>query len=214
MTAVLDRPAVPASPASALVCRNCSARYPLGAQHACLECFGPLEIGYDPAALAGVSRADIIAGPHSIWRYAGLLPVGQDPLTRVDSSTGMTPLIRADRLSDELGFTAPVWIKDDSANPTHSFKDRVVSVAITAARELGFRPHRMRVDGESRELGVGPRGPYRHAVDHLHPGRPRTGEGHPDRRLRRHLGYRRLLRRRQPTVASYQSWTSSSRRHS
>ena len=84
MTAVLDRPAVPASPASALVCRNCGARYPLGAQHACLECFGPLEIGYDPAALAGVSRADIIAGPHSIWRYAGLLPVGQDPLTRVD----------------------------------------------------------------------------------------------------------------------------------
>src|SRR6476660_5464330 len=138
MTAVLDRPAVPASPASALVCRNCSARYPLGAQHACLECFGPLEIGYDPAALAGVSRADIIAGPHSIWRYAGLLPVGQDPLSRVDSSTGMTPLIRADRLADELGFSAPVWIKDDSANPTHSFKDRVVSVAITAARELGF----------------------------------------------------------------------------
>src|SRR4029077_10124589 len=73
-----------------------------------------------------------------IWRYAGFLPVGQDPLTRVDSSTGMTPLIRADRLADELGFTAPVWVKDDSANPTHSFKDRVVSVAITAARELGF----------------------------------------------------------------------------
>jgi threonine synthase len=138
MTAVLDRPAVPASPAVALVCRNCSARYPLGAQHACPECFGPLEIGYDPAALAGVARADIAAGPHSIWRYAGLLPVGQDPRTRVDSGTGMTPLIRADRLADELGFTAPVWIKDDSANPTHSFKDRVVSVAITAARELGF----------------------------------------------------------------------------
>jgi threonine synthase len=85
-----------------------------------------------------VSRTDITAGPHSIWRYAGLLPVGQDPLTRVDSGTGMTPLIRADRLADELGFTAPVWVKDDSANPTHSFKDRVVSVAITAARELGF----------------------------------------------------------------------------
>ena len=63
MTAVLDRPAVPASPASALVCRNCSARYPLGAQHACFECFGPLEIGYDPAALAGVSRADIDRRP-------------------------------------------------------------------------------------------------------------------------------------------------------
>jgi len=67
-----------------------------------------------------------------------MLPVGQNPETRVDSGTGMTPLIRADRLADELGFTAPIWVKDDSANPTHSFKDRVVSVAVTAARELGF----------------------------------------------------------------------------
>ncbi len=137
MTALADRPTLP-SPASGLVCRNCGAQYPLGAQHACFECFGPLEIGYDADALARVTRADIEAGPHSLWRYAGLLPVGQDLQTRVDSGTGMTPLIRADRLADELGFTAPVWIKDDSANPTHSFKDRVVSVAITAARELGF----------------------------------------------------------------------------
>jgi threonine synthase len=136
MTAVLD--ARPASPASALVCRNCGAQFPLGAQHACFECFGPLEIGYDAAVLARVTRAEIAKGPHSIWRYAGLLPVGQDPATRVDSGTGMTPLIRADRLGDALGFTAPLWVKDDSANPTHSFKDRVVSVAITAARELGF----------------------------------------------------------------------------
>jgi threonine synthase len=120
------------------VCRNCGARYPLGAQHACFECFGPLEIGYDTDALARVTRAEIEAGPHTIWRYAGLLPVGQDASTRVESNTGMTPLIRADRLADELGFTAPVWVKDDSANPTHSFKDRVVSVAVTAARELGF----------------------------------------------------------------------------
>jgi threonine synthase len=137
MTALLDRPIVP-SPATALVCRNCGAQFPLGPQHACFECFGPLEIGYDPAALARVTHDDIAAGPQSIWRYAGLLPVGQDPAKRVDSNTGMTPLIRADRLADELGFTAPVWVKDDSANPTHSFKDRVVSVAITAARELGF----------------------------------------------------------------------------
>src|SRR5436305_5148126 len=135
MTAVVSRSA---SPASALVCRNCGAEYPLGPQHACFECFGPLEIGYDSDALARVTHADIEAGPHSIWRYAGLLPVGQSPQTRVDSGTGMTPLIRADRLADELGFSAPLWIKDDSANPTHSFKDRVVSVAITAARELGF----------------------------------------------------------------------------
>ncbi len=138
MTAVIHRPASAASPASGLVCRNCGATYPLGAQHACFECFGPLEIGYDTAALAAVTRAQIEAGPHSIWRYAPLLPVGQDPETRVDSGTGMTPLIRADRLGAELGFTAPLWVKDDSANPTHSFKDRVVSVAITAARELGF----------------------------------------------------------------------------
>ncbi len=137
MTAVVDRPTLP-SPASGLICRNCGARFPLGAQHACFECFGPLEVEYDDAALARVTHADIEAGPHSLWRYAGLLPVGQDPATRVESSTGMTPLIRADRLAEELGFTAPVWVKDDSANPTHSFKDRVVSVAITAARELGF----------------------------------------------------------------------------
>ena len=136
MNALVD--ARRSSPATGLVCRNCGASYPLGAQHACFECFGPLEIGYDALALASVTRESIAAGPHSIWRYAGLLPVGQDPSTRVDSGTGMTPLIRADRLGAELGFTAPVWVKDDSANPTHSFKDRVVSVAITAARELGF----------------------------------------------------------------------------
>ena len=135
MTAVLNRSA---SPASALVCRNCGARFPLGPQHACFECFGPLEIGYDKNALARVTRDEIAAGPQSIWRYLGLLPVGHDVTTRVDSGTGMTPLVRADRLADELGFTAPVWVKDDSANPTHSFKDRVVSIAMTAARELGF----------------------------------------------------------------------------
>src|SRR4051812_40671795 len=136
MTATIT-PAIQ-SPASALVCRNCGAQYPLGAQHACFECFGPLEIGYHPDRLAAVTRQDIEAGPHSLWRYAGLLPVGQDPATRVESGTGMTPLIRADRLADRLGFTAPLWVKDDSANPTHSFKDRVVSVALTAAQGLGF----------------------------------------------------------------------------
>ncbi len=137
MTATLHPPST-VNPAAALACRNCGARYPLGAQHACFECFGPLEIGYAEDRLARVTREQIEAGPHSIWRYAGLLPTGQQPASRVDSGTGMTPLIRADRLAAELGFTAPLWVKDDSANPTHSFKDRVVSVAITAARELGF----------------------------------------------------------------------------
>lgn len=137
MTSTLNRP-TGETPAAGLVCRNCGASYPLSALHACFECFGPLEIGYDADRLALATRAEIEAGPHSIWRYAGLLPTGQDPATRVDSGTGMTPLIRADRLGERLGFTAPLWVKDDSANPTHSFKDRVVSVAITAARELGF----------------------------------------------------------------------------
>ncbi|MEU8260854.1 threonine synthase [Micromonospora sp. NPDC048999] len=126
------------SPARALVCRGCSARYPLAAQHACYECFGPLEVDYDSAALATVTREQIEAGPKNFWRYAALLPAGQDPATRVTLDPGLTPLVAAPHLAAELGITAPLWVKDDSANPTHSFKDRVVSVALTAARALGF----------------------------------------------------------------------------
>ena len=135
MTLTSDAPT--SSAADSLRCRNCGARYPLGPQHACLDCFGPLEIGYDHDALAVLTRSGIEAGPHSIWRYAGLLPVGQDPAGRVTLNPGMTPLVRADRLAEELGMRE-LWVKDDSANPTHSFKDRVVSVALTAARQLGF----------------------------------------------------------------------------
>jgi len=102
-----------------------------------MECFGPLEIGYDVAALARVTHEQIAAGPKNIWRYAGLLPVGQDPESRVTLDPGFTPLVRADNLARELGMRA-LWVKDDSANPTHSFKDRVVSMALTAAKALGF----------------------------------------------------------------------------
>jgi len=126
------------SPARCLVCRNCGTEAPLAAQHACYECFGPLEVGYDAAALGRVTRAEIEAGPANMWRYAPLLPVGQDPDSRVTLNPGLTPLIRAEALADELGLRGTVWVKDDSANPTHSFKDRVVSVALTAARHLGF----------------------------------------------------------------------------
>ncbi len=126
------------SPARELVCRGCGARFPLAAQHACFECFGPLEIGYDLDALKRVTREQIAAGPDSIWRYAPLLPVGHDPATRVTLNPGWTPLVRADALAQAIGLRAPLWVKDDSANPTHSFKDRVVSVALTAARALGF----------------------------------------------------------------------------
>ena len=140
MTSIIDEAAssVAESPARALVCRGCGAEYPLAAQHACYQCFGPLEVAYDQAALARVTRAQIAAGPQNIWRYAPLLPVGQDPASRVTLDPGLTPLVNAAALAAELGISAPLWVKDDSANPTHSFKDRVVSVALTAARGLGF----------------------------------------------------------------------------
>src|SRR3954468_3805074 len=129
---------IPPCPARGLVCRNCGATFGLIAEHACAECFGPLEVDYDYDLLRSVTREQIEAGPQNIWRYAGLLPVGQDPASRVSLNPGMTPLIRADRLAEELGLTGGLWVKDDSANPTHSFKDRVVSLAATAARGLGY----------------------------------------------------------------------------
>ncbi len=140
MTSTVDRsPAGPAhDDARFLVCRGCGAQYPLAPQHACYECFGPLEVGYDTAALARVTREAIAAGPKNIWRYAGLLPVGQDPATRVSLDPGMTQLVPAPRLAAELGITGPLYVKDDSGNPSHSFKDRVVSCALTAATGFGF----------------------------------------------------------------------------
>ena len=127
-----------ASAARTLICRNCRTEAPLRPQHACYDCFGPLEINYDLDVLRRVTRADIEAGPANMWRYAALLPVGQDPSTRVTLNPGLTPLVRADALADAIGVRAPLWVKDDSANPTHSFKDRVVSTALTAARGFGF----------------------------------------------------------------------------
>ena len=138
LTAHTPDTAVATNPARGLVCRNCGATFGLIAEHACAECFGPLEVDYDPELMRAVTAAQIEAGPHNIWRYAPLLPVGQDPASRVSLDPGMTPLVRAQRLGDELGFTAPLWVKDDSANPTHSFKDRVVSLAATAAKGFGY----------------------------------------------------------------------------
>ncbi|HEY2791480.1 MAG TPA: threonine synthase, partial [Micromonosporaceae bacterium] len=126
---------LPATAARELVCRACDARFPLAAQHACYECFGPLEIAYDKIE---VTREAIEAGPNNIWRYAALLPVGQNPADRVTLNPGCTPLVKADALARVLDIRGPLWIKDDSQNPTHSFKDRVVSIALTAAKQLGF----------------------------------------------------------------------------
>jgi threonine synthase len=124
-------------PPESLHCKECKTTYPLDARYVCEQCFGPLEVAYaprtdpDPAEL----RRRIQAGPHSLWRYADFLPVAaQQPGTL---AAGFTPLLPADRLADELGLEE-VWIKNDAANPTHSFKDRVVSIALARARELGF----------------------------------------------------------------------------
>ncbi|MEV6297900.1 threonine synthase [Actinoplanes sp. NPDC051861] len=138
MTSTVSAPTATESPATGLICRACGAQYPLAAQHACYECFGPLEVAYDEAALARVTRAQIEAGPQNIWRYAALLPAGQDPAARVTLDPGLTPLVSAPQLAAAIGLRAPLWVKDDSQNPTHSFKDRVVSVALTAAKQLGF----------------------------------------------------------------------------
>jgi threonine synthase len=120
-----------------LRCRECARSYPAEALHVCEWCFGPLEVVYDYEAIAtSVSRESIAAGPKSIWRYADLLPAGAEGA--VDLGAGFTPLLRADHLAAELGL-AELWLKNDTVNPTGSFKDRVVSVALTRARELGFK---------------------------------------------------------------------------
>jgi threonine synthase len=120
-----------------LRCRECARPYPAEALHVCEWCFGPLEVVYDYAAIrAAVTRESIAAGPLSIWRYADLLPAAAEGA--VSLGAGFTPLVRADRLAAELGL-GEVWIKNDTLNPTGSFKDRVVSVALTKAQELGFK---------------------------------------------------------------------------
>jgi threonine synthase len=120
-----------------LRCRECARPYPAEALHVCEWCFGPLEVVYDYEAISAViSRAKVASGPPTIWRYADLLPVR--PEGAVSLGAGFTPLVRADRLAAELGL-GELWIKNDTLNPTGSFKDRVVAVALTKARELGFK---------------------------------------------------------------------------
>jgi threonine synthase len=132
---------------SHLQCKECKAEYPLEALYVCDKCFGPLEVAYDHDRTTfhvGELRRRIQGGPQNIWRYADFLPLAGGPpgpsgrlASRVGLPAGCTPLIRADRLAASLGLRE-VWVKNDAANPTHSFKDRVVSVAVSRARELGF----------------------------------------------------------------------------
>jgi threonine synthase len=126
--------------AKQLRCRECATEYPLEARYVCSRCFGPLEVKYEHAPIVDVGevRRRIQGGPQNMWRYHDFLPLeGPQPRTRTGLPAGCTPLIRADRLAERLGL-GEVWVKNDAANPTHSFKDRVVSVAATRARELGF----------------------------------------------------------------------------
>lgn len=122
--------------AQALRCRECEREYPLEPSFFCQLCFGPLEVHYDYEAISKVmTRESVAAGPPTLWRYAPLLPC--DPEYKVDLGTGYTPLLRADRLAEAIGLDT-LWIKNDTVNPTWSFKDRVVSVAIARARQFGF----------------------------------------------------------------------------
>ncbi|MFC2010835.1 threonine synthase [Chloroflexota bacterium] len=121
--------------ARALRCRKCGQEYPVQALSMCEFCLSPLEVSYDYQAMAkGLSRKELAMGPLSMWRYRAMLPVESE---EVDIGTGFTPLVKADNLGRELGLDQ-LYIKNDCLNPTYSFKDRPVSVAITKAREFGF----------------------------------------------------------------------------
>ncbi len=121
--------------ATGLACRECGHEVELGPHYACPECFGPLEVAYDYPAL---TREEIEAGPPNIWRYKALLPVPDDIEQSPNTEPGFTRLLEARNLAGELGLTR-LWVKDDSTNPTNSFKDRVVACALSAARELGAK---------------------------------------------------------------------------
>ena len=123
-------------PATALRCRICETEYPLDPIGVCARCFGPLDPQYDrEEQRRTVTRETIAAGPQSLWRYAPLLPVAPPAEQRLPA--GWTPLVRAPRLADAVGV-GELWLKLDTANPTHSFKDRVVAVASAKALELGY----------------------------------------------------------------------------
>jgi len=121
---------------SSLNCKECGTAYELGAHFVCEQCFGPLEARYDLSAIhPAEAKRKIQAGSNGIWRYSDFLPFEGRPGDPLEP--GMTPLVRADRLAERLGL-GELWVKNDAANPTHSFKDRVVAVAVAKAKELGF----------------------------------------------------------------------------
>lgn len=140
MTAsVAVRGEAPVTNVTGLICRECAHTVPLAAAHVCELCFGPLELAYDYDVLrATVTKERISAGPASLWRYKDLLPqFGDMAKHQIDLGTGFSPLRQAPRLAEALGLDE-LWIKDDTRNPSGSFKDRVVTIALTAAKALGI----------------------------------------------------------------------------
>jgi len=130
-----------------LRCKECGTGYPLEALYVCERCFGPLEVAYSHAPEADLEglRRRIRAAREDVWRYADFLPLAGPPpgpgnraIPLAGLPVGWTPLVRAERLGEQLGLNN-VYVKNDTANPTHSFKDRVVAVASARARELGFK---------------------------------------------------------------------------
>lgn len=139
MTQLIEKETSETSNHSAVVglkCKECSATYPAIALHVCEECFGPLEVQYDYSRLnVRKLKNEIESGPHSLWRYASLLPV--PAFARSMEGVGFTPLQRAYNLGERLGLNE-LYIKNDAVNPSHSFKDRPVAIALAKAVELGF----------------------------------------------------------------------------
>src|SRR5438270_10533580 len=139
MTTTIASPSTPPATRGrirGLQCRECGQLYAAEARHVCDMCFGPVEVAYDyDAVRAEISRDSIERGPRTLWRYRALLPIEGEQV--VDSHAGFTPLIRANNLGRALGLRN-LWIKNDTVNPTFSFKDRPVSIASTRALELGF----------------------------------------------------------------------------
>ena len=180
--------------ASHLACKGCGATYPLEALFACDRCFGPLEVGWDESE--PVARDRVERGP----RRSGGSPTScrwRRPST--GSRAGFTPLIKADRLADELGLDH-LYLKNDCANPTQSFKDRVVTVAATKAREFGFETLACASTGNLAS-SVAAAGAAPGWTVHLRPARPGARQDHRLGHLRRDaVRGRRLLRRREPAV--------------
>jgi threonine synthase len=139
MTTTVNAPSSPPAVSARILglsCRECGQMYALEARHVCELCFGPLEVAYNYDLLcATVTRESIERGPRTLWRYRALLPIEGEHV--VDTHAGFTPLVRAHNLGQALGLHN-LWIKNDTVNPTYSFKDRPVSIASTRARELGF----------------------------------------------------------------------------